>query len=251
MTAKTGMESPKVKIAGITPTAAPRVPPATRPVAAPPRPKVVAPAAAEAAVTWQVRSNASSFALAVPFKASDFALAMAATTFLWPSARFSSTYFPKLAAWAFASSKLFFPLALAAPAAEMARALTFLVKATISFRFVYVPYPAAPAPRAPAVLPAAPPMTLPQPAPTMQPAGMERPNVKMAGTIPAAIPTAPPSTAPPMAELMPPTVAPPAAVTTVTCTAGSLAAVTALLFSSIALAFASSAFSNAGVLVEV
>mmetsp|Transcript_76640 Transcript_76640/g.228430 ORF Transcript_76640/g.228430 Transcript_76640/m.228430 type:complete len:260 (-) Transcript_76640:435-1214(-) len=60
MAAPTGIERPKVNMAGTMPAAAPRRPPETRPVAAPPAPSVTAPPTAEAAVAWALRSTTTS-----------------------------------------------------------------------------------------------------------------------------------------------------------------------------------------------
>ena len=52
MAAPTGMDNPKVKMAGTNPSAAPTAEPAARPVAPPVAPKAAAPPATPAQVAW-------------------------------------------------------------------------------------------------------------------------------------------------------------------------------------------------------
>merc|ERR1712012_1036460 len=57
--AQTGIERPKVKIAGTTPMAAPTAPPVRNPAPAPLVPMTTAPPAADAVVTWTVLLDAT------------------------------------------------------------------------------------------------------------------------------------------------------------------------------------------------
>merc|ERR1719362_2473189 len=82
-TAQRGMDKPKVKIAGTTPTAAPTAPPTASPVAAPPAPRTAPPPTADAAVACTPLSDTTSIILAL-------AIFAALTAFILPATSYSS-----------------------------------------------------------------------------------------------------------------------------------------------------------------
>merc|ERR1719362_521420 len=214
-TAQKGMDKPKVKIAGTTPTAAPTAPPTASPVAAPPAPRTAPPPTADAAVACTPLSDTTSIILALVI----FAVL---TAFAFPTLTHTSTrsltavQMPEAFFVARATKEVVLSLAL--PKASFTFACAAAVKLLISARFVYAPKPTAPAPVKPTVPPAAPPTAAPQPAPITAPRGMERPKVKSAGRIPTAAPTAPPVRRPAPAPPAPTTAPPPTADAAVTCT---------------------------------
>merc|ERR1719362_756786 len=214
-TAQNGMDKPKVKIAGTTPTAAPTAPPTASPVAAPPAPRTAPPPTADAAVACTPLSDTTSIILALVI----FAVL---TAFAFPTLTHTSTrsltavQMPEAFFVARATKDVVLSLAL--PKASFTFACAAAVKLLISARFVYAPKPTAPAPVKPTVPAAAPPTAIPQPAPITAPTGMESPKVKSAGRIPNAAPSAPPDKRPTPAPPAPMTAPPPTADAAVTCT---------------------------------
>merc|ERR1719362_506268 len=214
-TAQNGMDKPKVKIAGTTPTIAPTAPPTASPVAAPPAPRTTPPPTADAAVACAPLSDTTSitFALVIFAVLTVFALP---ATMLSSMRSLTAVQMPEAFFVARATKEVVLSLAL--PKASFTFACAAAVKLLISARFVYAPKPTAPAPVKPTVPPAAPPTAIPQPAPITAPRGMESPKVKSAGKTPTTAPSAPPDKRPTPAPPAPTTAPPPTADAAVTCT---------------------------------